>query len=140
MAIKFSKEMTIVAAVENIDQVTDFINAELEELNCPMRARVQIDVAIDEIFANIANYAYPNGTGSATVSFEATEDPHGVRITFTDRGIPFNPLEKEDPDTTLGAEEREIGGLGIFMVKKSMDEMTYEYRDGQNVLCIRKRL
>lgn len=130
--------LTFDAVVDNIPVVTDFINERLEAVDCPMKAQMQIDVAIDEIFANIANYAYPNGTGSATVKYEAMEDPRGVTITFIDSGIPFNPLEKEDPDTTLPAEEREIGGLGIFMVKKSMDEVLYKFENGQNILTIIK--
>jgi sigma-B regulation protein RsbU (phosphoserine phosphatase) len=130
--------LTFDAVVDNIPVVTDFINERLEALDCPMKAQMQIDVAIDEIFANIASYAYPNGTGSATVKYEVLEDPHGVSITFVDSGIPFNPLEREDPDTTLPAEEREIGGLGIFMVRKSMDDVRYQYENGQNVLTIIK--
>lgn len=138
MANKFSKEMTIIAAVENIDQVTDFINAELEELNCPMRARVQIDVAIDELFGNIARYAYPPEGGDATVRIEVEEDPLAVIITFIDSGKQFDPLHREDPDVSLDAQDRQIGGLGIFVVKKTMDAIDYEYKDGHNILKIRK--
>ena len=132
--------LTFDAVVENIPVVTDFINERLEALDCPPKAQIQIDVAIDEVFANISNYAYPNGTGSATVKFEVTEDPKAVKITFIDSGIPFNPLEMDDPDTTLSAEQRQIGGLGIFMVKKSMDDLTYRYEDGHNILTIVKNL
>ena len=132
--------LTFDAVIDNIPVVTDFINERLEALDCPMKAQIQIDVAIDEIFANISNYAYPNGTGSATVKFEATEDPKSVKITFIDSGIPFNPMEMEDPDTTLDAEHRQIGGLGIFMVKKSMDDVSYHYEDGHNILTIVKNL
>ena len=89
---------------------------------------------------NIAHYAYAPGTGSATIHFEARTDPKRAVITFTDSGIPYDPLSRPDPDVTLSAEERQIGGLGIFMVKKSMDDIWYEYRDGHNVLTIVKNL
>mgnify|MGYP003080580628 CR=1 FL=1 len=100
----------------------------------------QIDIAIDEVFSNIAHYAYHPSVGSATVKIEVIEEPMSVVITFIDGGTPYNPLEKEDPDITLSAEEREIGGLGIFMVKKSMDSIDYEYKDGQNILRIKKNI
>ncbi len=134
------KEMTIAATVENIEAVTDFVNQQLEELDCPMKAQMQIDIAIDELFGNIAQYAYRPEIGEATVRVEVTREPLSVVITFIDQGLPFDPLKQEDPDTGLSAEERQIGGLGIFMVKKSMDEVSYEYRDGKNILWIRKQL
>ena len=96
--------------------------------------------AIDELFGNIAHYAYNPETGPATVRVEVTEDPIAVVITFIDRGVPYDPLKKEDPDITLSAEERAIGGLGIFMVKKTMDEISYEYKDGKNILRIKKNM
>ena len=134
------KELKLAATVENIEVVTDFINEQLEALDCPMKAQMQIDVAIDELFGNIAHYAYTPEVGDATVRVEVINDPLAVVITFIDNGIPYDPLAKADPDTTLSAEEREIGGLGIYMVKKTMDEITYEYRDGQNILAIKKSL
>ena len=134
------KELTIAAKVENIEAVTDFVNEQLEALDCPMKAQMQIDIAIDELFGNIAQYAYNPEIGQATVRVEVVEDPLSVVITFIDNGTPYDPLAKADPDTTLSADEREIGGLGIFMVKKSMDEVTYEYKDGQNILTIKKSL
>ena len=134
------KELTIEAKITNIEAVTDFVNEQLETLDCPMKAQLQIDIAIDELFGNIAHYAYNPEIGKATVRVEVIEDPLAVVITFIDNGVPYDPLAKEDPDTTLSAEEREIGGLGIYMVKKSMDEITYEYKDGQNILAIKKNL
>ena len=132
------KEMTIPASVENIEKVTDFVNGQLEEIDCPIKAQMQIDIAIDELFGNIAHYAYNPETGPATVRVEVTEAPISVIVTFIDHGVPYDPLKKDDPDITLSAEERDIGGLCIFMVKKTMDEITYEYKDGQNILRIRK--
>ena len=134
------KELTIAAKIENIEAVTDFVNEQLEALDCPMKAQMQIDIAIDELFGNIAHYAYNPEIGKATVRVEVIEDPLAVTVTFIDNGVPYDPLAKADPDTTLSAEEREIGGLGIYMVKKSMDEITYEYKDGQNILAIKKKL
>ena len=134
------KELTIAATVENIETVTDFVNEQLEALDCPMKAQMQIDIAIDELFGNIAHYAYNPEVGSATVRVEVIEEPLAVIITFIDKGVPYDPLAKADPDVTLSVEERDIGGLGIFMVKKSMDEITYEYKDGQNILKIKKNL
>ena len=132
------KELTIAATVENIGTVTDFVNEHLESYDCPMKAQMQIDIAIDELFGNIAHYAYNPETGDATVRVEVVEDPLSVIITFIDNGVPYDPLAQSDPDTTLSAEEREIGGLGIYMVKKTMDEIIYEYKDGQNILKIKK--
>ena len=134
------KELTLAATVENIEVVTDFVNEELEAFDCPMKAQMQIDIAIDELFGNIAQYAYSPEVGEATVRVELMEDPRAAVITFIDKGVPYDPLAKSDPDTTLSAEERAVGGLGIFMVKKTMDEITYEYKDGQNILAIRKSL
>ena len=134
------KELTIAAKVENIEVVTDFVNQQLEALDCPMTAQMQIDIAIDELFGNIAHYAYNPEIGKATVRVEVIEDPLAVTITFIDNGVPYDPLAKADPDTTLSAEERDIGGLGIYMVKKTMDEITYDYQNGQNILRIRKNI
>ena len=134
------KELTVDAAIENIPAVTAFVEEQLEQYNCPMKAQMQIDIAIDELFSNIAQYAYNPKTGKATVRVEVTENPMSVIITFIDNGVPYNPLAKADPDVTLSADEREIGGLGIFMVKKSMDDISYEYKDGQNILKIKKNI
>ena len=134
------KELTIAATVENIETVTDFVNEQLEALDCPMKAQMQIDIAIDELFGNIAHYVYNPEIGQATVRVEVVEDPLSVVITFIDNGVPYDPLAKADPDTTLSAEERDIGGLGIYMVKKSMDDIAYEYKDGHNILSIKKKL
>ena len=134
------KELTLAATVENIGVVTDFVNEQLEALDCPMKAQMQIDIAIDELFGNIAQYAYNPEVGEATVRVEVVEEPLSVIITFIDGGVPYDPLKAADPDTTLSAEDRALGGLGIFMVKKSMDEITYRYENGSNILSIRKNL
>ena len=134
------KKLTIDATVENLEQVLAFVDAELEAADCPLKSQMQIDVAVEEIFVNIAHYAYAPDTGKAVVGVSVAGDPATAKITFSDTGMPYNPMEKEDPDVTLSAEEREIGGLGIFMVKKSMDTMDYEYRNGQNLLTMTKKI
>ena len=134
------KELTLAATVENIAAVTEFVCAQLEEIGCPVKAQMQISIAIDELFGNIAHYAYHPGTGEAAVRFEAAEDGSSVVITFIDRGAPYNPLTAAEPDVTLSADDRSPGGLGIFMVRRSMDEMNYRYENGSNILSIRKNL
>ena len=125
------------AVTENLDQVLAFLDSQLESWNCPLRVQMQLDVAVEELFVNIASYAYGEKTGTAEITMELLPDQI-IQITFRDSGIPYNPLEKPDPDVTMPAEERQIGGLGIYIVKKSMDEVLYRYEDGQNVLTIRK--
>ncbi len=137
---KEMKELRIDAKIENLEQVLAFLDAELEAIDCPMKEQFELDVAVEEIFVNIASYAYESKVGDALITFEKLEGPDRVVITFTDSGIPYDPLAKEDPDVTLSAEERQIGGLGIYMVKKSMDEMTYEYKDNKNMLTLAKYL
>ncbi|MBR3640554.1 MAG: SpoIIE family protein phosphatase [Oscillibacter sp.] len=134
------KELTIEATVENIAPVTDFINAELEALDCPIKVQTQIDIAVDELFGNIAHYAYNPAVGPATVRVEVEDDPMAVLITFIDHGKPYDPLAADDPDVTLSAEDRKIGGLGVFLVKKTMDDVSYEYQNGQNILRIKKHI
>ena len=134
------KEIVVEATIESIPKVTEFVDEQLEQLECPMKTQMQVDVAIDEIFSNIAHYAYNPEIGSATVRVEVTEEPLAVVITFVDNGVPYDPLAKADPDITLSIEERGIGGLGIYMVKKTMDDVSYEYKDGQNILRIKKNI
>lgn len=117
------KELTVEAVVENISIVTDFVNEQLMAYNCSVKTQTQIDLAIDELFSNIAHYAYAPDSGLATVRVELIEEPLSVAITFLDHGVPYDPLKQDDPDTTLLAEERKIGGLGIYIVKKSMDDI-----------------
>lgn len=132
------KELSISAKTENISLVIEFFESIIDEYDCNMKARTQISIAIDEVLSNIAHYAYAPNVGDVTVKIDINDTPKAVNIVFIDKGKPYNPLEKCDPDITLSAEEREIGGLGIYMVKKSMDEMNYEYKNGQNILCIKK--
>ncbi len=133
-------ELVIEAATENLPEVQAFVEQQLEAVDCSPRAQMQFGIAVEEIFVNIANYAYAPDTGKATVRVELTEDPTTVTITFVDHGVPYDPLAKKDPDVSLAADEREIGGLGIFLTKKTMDDLHYEYRDGKNILTLTKKL
>lgn len=134
------KEMNLEAKLENIPVVTGFVEEQLEALDCPMKTQMTMDVAIDEVFTNIASYAYGSEQGTATVRFDFDEEARVASVTFIDSGVPFNPLESAEPDITLAAEDRPVGGLGIFLVKKTMDEVLYKYENGQNVLTIRKKI
>ena len=134
------KELTVKATVENVSVVTEFVNAELAVYHCSRKVQMQIDLAIDELFTNISRYAYKTGIGTATVRVEVEREPLAVVVTFIDHGIPFDPLSTPDPDVTLPAEERTIGGLGIFLVRKTMNDVSYEYKDGQNILRIKKNM
>ncbi|MBQ8119770.1 MAG: ATP-binding protein [Ruminococcus sp.] len=134
------KELVIDALTENLPQVLSFVDEQLEAAQCPVKIQMQIDIAVEEIFVNIAHYAYEQEVGTAAVRVEVTNEPPAVQITFIDQGIPYDPLAKADPDVTLSIEERQIGGLGIFMVKKTMDDVEYKYLDGHNVLTLKKGL
>ncbi|MBR1741054.1 MAG: ATP-binding protein [Lachnospiraceae bacterium] len=134
------KELEIEAKRANLDNVLAFVDGELEKVDCPVKIQMQIEIAVEEIFVNIASYAYEKERGSAVIRVEMEKEPLTAVLTFIDHGIPYDPLAKEDPDVTLSAEERKIGGLGIYMVKKSMDDIHYEHKDGKNILMFRKRL
>ena len=134
------KDITVDATLDNLEVVQNFVSEELESQGCSMKVMMQIEIAVEEIYVNIVHYAYNPEIGKATIRCEVTDDHMQVIIQFLDSGVPFDPLAKEDADITLSAEERQIGGLGIFMVKQSMDEVSYEYTEGKNVLTIRKVL
>ena len=134
------KELVVEADRKNLLEVQAFIDEQLEEVGCPMLTQTAIDIAVEELFVNIANYSYDQGKGVAVVQVSVHDDPLSVEITFIDNGKQYDPLAKPDPDTTLSVKERKKGGLGIFMVKKSMDNVQYEYKDGKNILTISKNL
>ena len=133
-------ELEIEARTDNLDDVQTFVGEILERADCPMKTQMQIDVAVEEIYVNIASYAYAPLTGIARIKVEVSGDPATVTITFIDKGTPYDPSKKKDPDVHAPAEERNIGGLGIYMTKKLMDEVTYEHKDGQNILILKKQL
>lgn len=133
------KKIIVQATIDNLPRVQQFIEAEMEEKECSMKGQMQVSIAAEEIYVNIARYAYASDTGEARISCDIQGVPPTVRISFEDEGVPFNPLLVEEADTTLSAEERKIGGLGILMVRKSMDEVLYEYKDGRNILTLVKQ-
>lgn len=132
------KEMSIKAKTDNLPYVSRFVDNITDMLCFEAKSQTQINIAVDEIFSNIAQYAYAPQTGDVKVQVNVGENPRNIAITFIDSGVRYNPLEKKDPDISLSAEERNIGGLGIYIVKEIMDEVSYEYLNGQNVLTIKK--
>lgn len=133
-----SAKIKVCAEIDKFESVLNFINEKLEENGCGMKFITQSVIAMEEIFVNVAHYAYPNSTGECEIELKLYKDK--VVFTVSDSGIPFDPLAKEDPDITLSAEERKIGGLGIFMVKNIMDEVSYEYSNGKNCLTMSKKM
>lgn len=132
------EEIKVKAELGQLETVIQFIDGQLDKISCGVKAKLQIEVAVEEIFVNIAHYAYPDTDGMAVIRFGFDGKANIATICFLDSGTPYNPLVREEPDTTLSAEERSIGGLGIYMVKKTMDSIMYEYKDGNNVLTIQK--
>lgn len=134
------KEITLPATAESTQPIVDFVEGYLSEIDAPFKVIAQINVVIDEIYSNIAKFAYkPDAVGDVTVSLDIN-DENDFSITFVDHGEPFNPLEKEDPDVDLGIDERGIGGLGIFIVKKTMDDVQYKYENNSNILILIKKI
>ena len=131
-------EITVAADLDSLNDVLAFVDGEMERAGCSMKLMTQVDMAVEEIFVNIARYAYHPEAGEASVRCEAGGDPFHIVVGFAYRGRPFNPLDRKDPDVTLDAEARQLGGLGILMAKKLMDDIQYEYRDGKNILTLRK--
>ena len=143
MAVKYkgiTNSKVIPAQRDRLYDAMDFIDMFLSMHKPSEKALMEIEVAVEEIFINIASYAYPEGKGDVRMEAEAEGSPEVLTLRFIDKGIPYDPLAKEDPDTTLSVEDAPIGGLGIYMLKQSMDDVSYEYKDGQNILTIKKNL
>ena len=134
------KELIVPASADELEKVQAFIGEQLDQYGCSMKDKMDIEIAVEELFVNIAYYAYkPEENGTASIRFDASEEPLQIVIQFLDHGVPYNPLQKKDPDITMDADERDIGGLGIFMAKKCMDGIEYSYKDGKNILTIMKK-
>ena len=135
-----NKEITVMATLDNLDMVVGFVEESLNTVGCPMKTCMQIIMCVEEIYVNVASYAYGAQEGNCTIRFEAeySDSSGSTVITIVDSGSEFDPLQKKDPDITLSADEREIGGLGIFMVKKSMDNIKYSYENENNILRLEK--
>lgn len=136
-----NRQLKVNADLGRLDEVLSFLETNLEEAGCPLKLITQICISVEEIFVNIANYAYPQKGGECVLDFSLSQpEKHRkeLKLNITDSGAQFNPLEKEDPDITLSAEDRQIGGLGIWMVKQSMDRVEYQYTDLKNQLTLIK--
>ena len=133
-------KQTFPAKIEALTDVLGFVEQTLENLECSMKIQTALCVALEEVFVNVAHYAYPNGEGDMALSIAFDRENRVVTFRMTDKGVPFDPLKKPDPDITLSAEEREIGGLGIFITKKTMDTVHYTYENGENILTMTKKV
>lgn len=133
-------KLTVPAKIENLQKVMDFLGDQLDSVDYVMKARLQLELSIEEAYVNIVNYAYGSEEGEVIICCNVGESPLKVTMQFIDYGNPYNPLENDDPDISLSAEEKEIGGLGIFLIKRNVDNISYEYRDGKNILTIQKKL
>ena len=133
-----TREISLDATVENLPQVNAFVETFLTELSAAPKAQMQIELAVEEIFVNIAHYAYGGQVGQAVVQGKILSEPAGLELVFIDQGQPYDPLAREEPDIDQGVEERAVGGLGIYLVKKNMDEVHYAYQQGKNILTLRK--
>lgn len=132
------KTMKTLAQLENLDLVQDFIEQQLLAAGCPEPIRMQVAMAVEEIYVNIVDYAYFPETGDVEVQCSLMENPLQVTIEFRDKGQPFDPLEHPEADIHSSAEERDIGGLGIFMTRQLMDKVDYRYEHGKNILTLKK--
>ena len=133
-----NNKLVIEATLENLSKVNDFVEEFLKEKECSPKVRMQLEVVVEEIFTNIANYAYGDDAGKVTIEGCLEDDAAKFRLKFMDHGVPYNPLKQPDPDITAGADERPVGGLGIFLVKNNVDDISYQHEDGQNILTIVK--
>ena len=131
---------TFKAKTEALSDVLGFVDEMLEKYECPMKIQTAVCVAIEEVFVNVARYAYENGEGDVTLGIGFDKENRKITFRMRDKGVPFDPLKKPDPDITLSAEEREIGGLGIFITKKTMDTVEYTYENGENTLTMIKKI
>ena len=131
---------TFPAKVDALADVLGFAEETLEKYECPMKMQMAVCVAIEEVFVNVAHYAYGNGEGDVDFGIRYDEENQAFIFRMADQGVPFDPLATPEPDITLSAEEREIGGLGIFITRKTMDQVTYTYENGKNILTMMKKL
>ena len=129
------KKVNLVPTLDKLPEAVAFFEDTLSGADVPMKVIARVNVAVDEVFSNIARYS-----GATSVTLGCALADGRVTLRFSDNGRPYDPTGKPDPDTTLSAEERDIGGLGIFMVKKTMDDVSYEYTDGLNILTLVKEL
>lgn len=134
-------EREFIAKVDELPNVISFIESELEKFEFSFKIITQFNLVVEELFVNVASYAYKDkNDGKCKITIDYNQDKQEVKLSMEDNGIKFNPLEKEDPDTTLSVEDRPIGGLGILLVKKNMDNIEYKYEDNKNILILSKNV
>ena len=131
---------TFLAKTESLPDILGFVEETLEGFGSSMKIQMAVCVAIEEVFVNVAHYAYPEGQGDMRLGIGFDAQSRTITFCMRDSGVPFDPLQKPDPDITLSAEDREIGGLGIFITKKTMDSVTYAYENNENILTMIKKL
>ena len=131
---------TFTAKTDALTDVLGYVELMLEKYECPMKLQTAICVAIEEVFVNVARYAYKDGEGDVNLGIGFNKETREITFILRDKGIPFDPLKKPDPDITLSADDREVGGLGIFITKKTMDSVEYAYENGENILTMIKRI
>ena len=134
------EELLIEAVVDNLDDVNLFVHKFIEQVEVSKRTLMQLDLIVEEIFVNISNYAYAPNIGLVKILLNIETTPLAILLTFIDSGIPYNPLEKSDPNVHLSIDDRQIGGLGIFLTKNLVDDISYQFVDGQNILQLTKFL
>jgi anti-sigma regulatory factor (Ser/Thr protein kinase) len=132
------KKLVVEAKVENLTMVNEFVEELLQPLNCSIKVQMQLELAVEEIFVNIAHYAYGEKTGKAFITGRILEEPLRLELVFMDEGIPYDPLAREDPNLEQKMEDRAIGGLGIYLVKKNVEEIAYSHQEGKNMLTLCK--
>ena len=133
-------KITVPAKIENLQKVFNFVNTQLNSVAYNMKSRLQLELSIEEAYVNISKYAYESDEGKVEILSCVDQDPLQITVKFMDSGIPYNPLKNEDPDICTDTEEKELGGLGIFLIKKNVDKIGYEYLNGKNILTIQKKL
>ena len=133
-------EKIFAAKTDVLYEVLAFVEQQLEQAECSRKQQIAIAIVVEEVFVNVANYAYGDDTGRVKISFEFEQENRTMTLEVSDKGIPFDPLKKQDPDITLNSDKRDIGGLGIFMTKKTMDSVEYCYKNGENILTMKKKI
>ncbi len=134
------EEITVPADLRQLPAVVTLIDSMLNDLQCPAKSRIHVKITVDEIFSNIILHANLLKGEMVTVCARTETDPSAIEITFTDKGRPFDPLSVAEPDVTASAQKRPVGGLGLFMVRRMMDTVKYEYVNDKNILTVRKNL